>query len=60
MVNGADVNWPFVDRVPFISIPALGAFAFGLFCVRLFVHLWLWGRVDRRTPAHHRSDGREP
>ncbi len=60
VVNVVDVHWPFVDSVPAISISAMGAFAFGLFCVSMFLYLWLWGRFGRGPSASRSADGREP
>lgn len=50
VVDNVDVHWPFVDSVPAISISAMGAFAFGLFCLTTFLYLGLW------TPFHRESN----
>ncbi len=60
VVNVVDVHWPFVDSVPSISVSAMGAFSFGLFCVSMFAYLWLWGRFDRGGSVARSADGREP
>lgn len=60
VVNGVDVHWPFVDSVPSISISAMGAFAFGLFCLSTFVYLWLWAPFDRRSRERAGSERQEP
>ena len=48
--NQVDVHQPFVDSVPSISFSAVGAFAFGMGFLSMFIYLWLWGRLDRRSP----------
>src|SRR5213594_4329594 len=50
IVNQVDVHMPFVDSVPSLSFSAMGAFAFGLSFLSMFIYLWLWGRFDRRSP----------
>jgi len=47
VVNGVDVHTPFVDSVPSVSFSALGAFAFGLSSLSMFVYLWIWGSFGR-------------
>jgi len=50
MVNQVDAHMPFVDSVPSLSFSAVGAFAFGMSSLSMFIYLWLWGRFDRRRP----------
>lgn len=52
IVNGVDVHWPFVDSIQFISISAIGAFAFGLSFLSMFLYLALWGKSgwNNKTP----------
>ncbi|HYM41033.1 MAG TPA: hypothetical protein VEY12_12970 [Thermoplasmata archaeon] len=60
VVNGIDPPDPFLPGVPSLSFIRAGALSFGLFCLSLFLYLWLWGRFDG-TPALPQSfDGREP
>jgi hypothetical protein len=47
VVNGVDVNKPFVTRVPGISFAALGAISFGVSFVAMLLYVWLWGRFGR-------------
>ncbi len=60
VVNRVDVHWPFVDSVPSISVSAMGAFSFSLFCLSTFLYLWLWARFDRRSAPRGTPDEREP
>lgn len=52
IVNGVDVHWPFVDSIQRISISAVGAIAFGLSFLSMFVYLGLWGmpRWNNKMP----------
>jgi hypothetical protein len=43
VVSGVDVHWPFFDSIPGISISLVGALAFCLSFVAIFVYLWIWG-----------------
>ncbi len=45
-VNGVDVHWPFVDSIQSISISDVGAFAFGLSFLSMFLYLAVWGNFD--------------
>jgi len=47
LLNGVDVNKPFVAAVPSISFFELGAFTFAVSFVSMFLYLWLWGRLAR-------------
>src|SRR6058998_2415218 len=42
IVNQVDVHMPFVDSVPSLSFSAMGAFAFGLSFLSMFIYLWPW------------------
>jgi hypothetical protein len=44
VINGVDPPAPFLGSVPSLSFSALGAFAFGLSFLSMFLYLWLWGR----------------
>jgi len=47
LLNGVDVNKPFVAAVPSISFFELGAFTFAVSFVSMFLYLWLWGGLAR-------------
>ena len=44
---GVDVNYPFLDRVPGISIAVVGAGSFMLSFVCILTYLTLWWKLDR-------------
>jgi hypothetical protein len=48
VVNGANLNTPFIDAFPAISIWETGAFAFTLAFITTFIYIALWGDFDRR------------
>lgn len=49
VVNGVDVHWPFVDSIQYISVSEMGAFAFGLFSLSMFIYLAVWGNFDKQN-----------
>ena len=38
-VSGVDVRWPFIDRIPYISITEVGAASYSLSFMSLLVYL---------------------
>ncbi len=56
LVNGINPPDPFLPGVRGFSFLAAGAFAFGLFCLSMFLYVWLWSRFpgipipDRMLP----------
>ena len=44
IVTHVDPPQPFLPWIRSFSFLEAGAFAFGLFCVSMFLYLWLWGR----------------
>ncbi len=44
VVNGINPPDPFLPGVRSFSFIQAGAIAFGLFCVSMFLYLWIWGR----------------
>ncbi len=48
--NGIDPPEPLLPGVPGLSFLKAGVIAFGLFCVSMFLYLWLWGRVGGMPP----------
>ncbi len=44
VLNGIDPPQPFLPGVRFLSFLTAGAIAFFLFCLSMFLYLWLWGR----------------
>jgi hypothetical protein len=49
VVDDVDAHEPFVDNVRSVSFQAVGAFAFVLSFLSMFLYLWLWGRFGRRS-----------
>jgi hypothetical protein len=46
VINEVNVHTPFIDSIRFISIWEMGAFAFGLGFLSMFLYLALWGKFD--------------
>ncbi len=46
VLNGINPPEPFLPGVRFLSFIGAGAIAFTMFCLSMFVYLWIWGRFD--------------
>ncbi len=56
--NGIDPPEPLLPGVPGLSFLKAGVISFGVFCVSMFLYLWLWGNFDRRLSLPQRPDDR--
>ena len=59
VLNGINPPDPFLPGERGLSIIGAGAIAFALFCLSMFLYLWIWGRFDG-MPAGSRPYERWP
>ncbi|HYM40382.1 MAG TPA: hypothetical protein VEY12_09645 [Thermoplasmata archaeon] len=60
VLNGINPPDPFLPGVRGLSFVGAGAISFGLFCVSMFLYLWLWGRFGGTPPMPGSPYGRGP